>query len=850
MTSKGSPSNSTENYDDPPGRLSRSPHPYSRRKGDHAADTDSPSSPYLPTPALTPSHSDTERTFSRAKAASSPLVSLSPSGSGTEADDESLCFTKALPAPPSRPRKGLKDYSESQGDRLRAADSSAVTHKHEPSTISGSWHNSGAGKTPLRQFSRRQCEILCLFVIGIITFLGVDHAPEDGRLIKGYFTPFLLVFSVVLSGLCALYPMRLSLSSFVHYSRLRRPTLYIPLSLDPAPLLYPPVLPLLIGISLFPTYPAAFLPNLILGLCAMPGSLVPSTANFDGHNMLHWLLSTAPLLVSELPQHGPKPLPGWVGGHVSVAGLNERETLVLLYPLHQAMLTPLRYLTTSSLLPAELQLLSIALINVLLLASSPQMLIMKYVMWVGGVGLLFTCTWVLRKNLALERVPVWRFRRTSLAWRASKTLLATLAEGMNPPAESNDEKKRSRQELREDLSHRPGCVTESKPTSSHSPPLATDRRQVHRRKRTMSSSMQSLLTMTSQQAEMWKWLYAGYVYISVVALVLGPIRLLIQTQALQNFEPFGWAVGYLFGNIPLLHEWAHRLRLTSWIPLDNAPGQASAPRSWVDRIRWHDYGQANSRLLLFVYWASVLTIGIATVQSLSKRVETDTRRKIFHGTMVAMLVPTAFIDPPFLSLGLILVLAVFLLLELFRAGQLRPLSKPLALFLSPYVDGRDLRGPIVVSHIFLLIGCAIPFWLASAGIEPLPSDPPWTGWEAASRDVSMLSGVICVGLGDAAASRVGRRFGRHKWPWEGGKSLEGSAAFAVAVSLGLVASKAWLVYGGWSQTYDDGDSWVTTWGKAGIASLGASFMEAVLTGCNDNVVVPVILWLLVRGMRL
>jgi hypothetical protein len=35
-------------------------------------------------------------------------VQGSPSESGTEADDESFSYTKALPAPPLRPRKGLK----------------------------------------------------------------------------------------------------------------------------------------------------------------------------------------------------------------------------------------------------------------------------------------------------------------------------------------------------------------------------------------------------------------------------------------------------------------------------------------------------------------------------------------------------------------------------------------------------------------------------------------------------------------------------------------------------------------------------------------------------------------------
>lgn len=37
-------------------------------------------------------------------------------------------------------------------------------------------------------------------------------------------------------------------------------------------------------------------------------------------------------------------------------------------------------------------------------------------------------------------------------------------------------------------------------------------------------------------------------------------------------------------------------------------------------------------------------------------------------------------------------------------------------------------------------------------------------------------------------------------------------------------------------------------GKMTVAAAGASLTEAVLTGGNDNVIVPVILWLLVRGL--
>lgn len=120
----------------------------------------------------------------------------------------------------------------------------------------------------------------------------------------------------------------------------------------------------------------------------------------------------------------------------------------------------------------------------------------------------------------------------------------------------------------------------------------------------------------------------------------------------------------------------------------------------------------------------------------------------------------------------------------------------------------------------------------------------------------MVSGVICVGMGDAAASLIGRRFGRLKWFWGGGKSLEGSVAFVVAVTCGLVAVRAWLLLGRWpvSGIADEHSGvslrsfWLATVGRAVLAAGGTSATEAILTGCNDNVVVPVVLWLLVRGL--
>ena len=72
----------------------------------------------------------------------------------------------------------------------------------------------------------------------------------------------------------------------------------------------------------------------------------------------------------------------------------------------------------------------------------------------------------------------------------------------------------------------------------------------------------------------------------------------------------------------------------------------------------------------------------------------------------------------------------------------------------------------------------------------------------------------------------------------------------------LIEVSALLVLGGWpvsgvestAVTAFSAHFWAWTLLKAVLAAAGTSATEAILTGCNDNVVVPVVLWLLVRGL--
>lgn len=571
-------------------------------------------------------------------------------------------------------------------------------------------------------------------------------------------------------------------------------------------------------------------------------------------------------------------------------GPNTLESLTLLLPLHRTLLPTLDFLVTTSLDPVELQLLSVALINLYLFAASPQTEILKALLWLGGVALFLSCRQVLAWEVTLARIPSWKFQRPQhtqvFVWRRLDfnfcNLLATFASSRRAEASSIDQESsddstfRPLQKLRKTLTVdvqgatrsianglARSAVEDPGPDWSSKKPISRHRRNTFsaedrntswrkttpggRLKRSTTPSSSAFLKLTSSQAWVRKWMYAVHTYLVVAVVVLLPIRAYVSSHALSRKEPFGWAMGYLFGNIPDFRFQVVYHSLERWVQLPTMGSSlwTTDGLRGVEYIRQVRLGPANTRLAICAYCVTVLLLGIGSVLQLTSVVEVDTRRKVFHGIMVAMLLPTIFVDPCFIALALALILAIFLLLDLFRASQLPPISRPLTNFLAPYVDGRDHRGPIIVSHIFLLIGCAIPLWLSLAGL-PRAGIDPWAGWEVADRDVSMVSGVICVGMGDAAASLIGRRYGRTKWFWGGGKSVEGSVAFTVVVTVGLIASYGWLIQGGWKQGGDT--SWLKVVGKATLAAAGASMTETLCTSANDNVIVPLALWLLVRGL--
>jgi len=860
--------------------FSRSPHPYHRRSTSLSQRPDVSSST---DPRSSDAFQSSDNSEDRA----------------VEADDEKGPLLR-LPAPPLRSHKGLRGVDDPSVQWTPFVSPVPTPSAEKPGfsftrvkhtgKAEQSEEDQDEGHTKYLQrrrgeVVRRVTETVLLLAIGLLSALDRGAATTDSLFAVspslwqwGY---ELICFFAVFCSCYLLYPVRralgLRLSGWNMVSAVRT-GFHVPSRFDPGVLLYPVLLPLCIVASL-EHHGAAILVNIVLGLASVPLEVVPFS-RIGSFNM-HWALSLVPISLFSSMKHQPSALR--TSAWASRASLEEMS---LLFPLHQNLAKAISGLVTSSLDPSEIQLLSSGLINLLLFAISPQSQILKALLWVGGLCLFIFCEFALKAEVALARVPVWRFARNKtstkgVTGRINRILRALLPESrsrfavsassesedeispeLHPPRRGRNTRKALRRARLDDSLHRTLSADDGEtnayvrepdtfPKLARSATFSTYGRATAMavRWRNIANSSNPSVRLNFLHAQALKYLLAIYAYIAVALTILLPVKYFISERALFGNEAIGWAIGYFIGDIPEVRMFVVGNNLDQWIKLSTNKSQIelASHTGWVEHLRRHSVGSANTRLLLAAYCVTVVAMGIVAVLQLNHVVEVDTRRKVFHGVMVAMLLPTIPIDPCFFALALMIVLAVFLMLDLFRASQLPPISRPLTNFLAPYVDGRDYRGPVIVSHMFLLIGCAIPLWLSLASTGRLGSGP-WKGWEVASRDLSMVSGVICVGMGDAAASLIGRRYGRTKWYWGGGKSIEGSVAFAVAVMIGLTASWLWLHTGGWIDSSLSELPLVVL--KALAAGAGASLMESTLTAANDNVVVPIGLWLLVRGFRI
>ncbi|KXS13399.1 hypothetical protein M427DRAFT_58640 [Gonapodya prolifera JEL478] len=238
------------------------------------------------------------------------------------------------------------------------------------------------------------------------------------------------------------------------------------------------------------------------------------------------------------------------------------------------------------------------------------------------------------------------------------------------------------------------------------------------------------------------------------------------------------------------------------------------PFSWV--INGIAFNQ--NRLGLFAMFFGLASSAYFVDSWLRRPAETyadvNVRRKFFHAVAVLMFIGGYWVDPSFLRLSFAVAQSLFIFLEILRFNRVPPIADALDSYLKHFTAKTDM-GPLVVSHIYLLIGCAGPVWLDRlAGGEP--------------NVTAALSGIIALGVGDSLASLIGIRYGYTKWPGHS-TSFEGSAAFVVG-TLAAIAAVRWI----WAVPS------LLSWMTVSIV-IGASVMEAT-SFQNDNLILPIFLF--------
>lgn len=196
--------------------------------------------------------------------------------------------------------------------------------------------------------------------------------------------------------------------------------------------------------------------------------------------------------------------------------------------------------------------------------------------------------------------------------------------------------------------------------------------------------------------------------------------------------------------------------------------QTSNPFAWLLSFLL----SRETRAYLVAYWIACLVVLVPLFALAVDRlaIRTIVARKLFHALVVLMFVPAYFVDAPMLVLSYGVALSVFCLVECARALSLPPFGQRVATFMKAFIDHRD-AGRVVLTHSYLLLGCALPLWLSAFSSSS----------ESGSSALAANAGILALGIGDAMGAVVGSSYGRRRLI--GSKTLEGTLAVLVSIAL-------------------------------------------------------------------
>ncbi|KAL7996402.1 putative polyprenol kinase family [Plasmopara halstedii] len=191
--------------------------------------------------------------------------------------------------------------------------------------------------------------------------------------------------------------------------------------------------------------------------------------------------------------------------------------------------------------------------------------------------------------------------------------------------------------------------------------------------------------------------------------------------------------------------------------------QTKNPFVWLIKflIKSNSSSMLPPRIGLMIYWAICLLVLVPLIRTISNylKLRNIVARKLFHVLIAVMLGPASIIDVPMLSLSYGVAISVFLIVECARALSLPPFGRSIAVFMRSFIDYRE-SGRVILTHSYLLLGCALPLWLAPSFDSP--------------SILIINAGIVALGIGDAMGALVGSSVGSCRI--FGNKTVEGSTA--------------------------------------------------------------------------
>jgi len=244
----------------------------------------------------------------------------------------------------------------------------------------------------------------------------------------------------------------------------------------------------------------------------------------------------------------------------------------------------------------------------------------------------------------------------------------------------------------------------------------------------------------------------------------------------------------------------------------------------VERHSWMSISKSSPNYSWLGYWAVAIMVLAPVAVLIAKKLQylrlygngnvskkklTVMARKYFHFVAVVLFLPPTFYAPGMMTLSYAIALAILILVESMRVvlfwergahiggscDENNTLTDPsvrtkdtssltINQFFETFFDEKDqcaAAGSFAVTHLALILGCAMPLWIHQ--VAHAPQSAANSNHNPDSEDMDCIVpflGIIVLGIGDAAGALCGSMFGNTRWPMSK-RTVEGSVAMFLSM---------------------------------------------------------------------